>query len=163
MHHTLYSKKVSFAPNTSVFSQTIMNQNVRPICQLIVFYDGMCPLCHVTVRFLIDRDGYDKLRFASLQSEWTQAFFHQHGGDHSLQAVQVWNGTTWFSGMPAICEIAQHLPGIWRYVALLRQLPISLQEWIYTIVAKNRYRLFGKYDTCKIPTLAERGKFLDWQ
>lgn len=127
----------------------------------IVFFDGHCPLCFNLVRFLNDRDGYDRLRFASLQSEWSKAFFAENGPPPALDAVLLWDGQQWTKELEAVARIFSVLPGIWKSLALLRRLPKGLRAKCYRFIANRRYQWFGEYKSCRLPSAADHHKFLD--
>jgi len=145
----------------SQFAGEIVNQE-------IVFYDGVCGLCNRLVQFLLKRDRNDRLRFASLQSEFATKVLSRHGIDpgdlDTLHVVENY-------GQPdervsqrstAILHAAQTLGGFWSFAAMLGKiLPRPLRDLVYKFVATNRYRVFGKYETCMLPEQKYRAKFLD--
>lgn len=128
---------------------------------LIVFFDAQCPLCSHAIRFLLDRDGYNRLRFASLHNEDAKDFLRLHGLTPSPQALLVWNGTTWQRELQAVAEICQALPGIWKAGQLFAKLPMKVQHRLYQFVARRRYKWFGKYQTCRLPENQDRAKFIN--
>lgn len=133
----------------------------------LVLYDGVCGLCNATVDFLIRHDKHDRLRFASLQSPTGRATVARHGGDPDTlssiylvahygeqdESVRV-RGKAIFFALRAI-------GGIWAVPALLRFLPSFALNPGYNLVAKFRYRLWGKLEQCRIPTPETRAKFID--
>ena len=133
----------------------------------IVLYDGVCGLCNRLIQFLLKHDKHDRFRFASLQSEFATTPLQRHGVDASdLDTVCV----VLNYGEPneqvlkrsdAILHLGHELGGIWRIGAWARILPRSLRDLIYNLVARNRYRVFGKYETCMLPEPQHRKKFLD--
>jgi predicted DCC family thiol-disulfide oxidoreductase YuxK len=152
----------------------LINHCLYPDCTLknvihpIVFYDGVCGLCNRLVQFLLNHDRKDRLRFAALQSEFAARVLGRHGIDPTdLDTVhvvvnfdepneRVLNRST------AVLRAARELGGIWSVAALLGMLvPRPLRNFFYGLVATNRYRMFGKYETCMLPSPAQRAKFLD--
>ena len=132
----------------------------------LILYDGVCGLCHFFVRFLIKRDKRDCFRFAALQSDLGQELVRKHGGDPDvLSTVYLVEGHgteqefARVRGKAAIYAL-DRLGGAWRILGIMRFLPAFLLNLGYGIVARLRYRLFGKRDTCAIPDAAERSKFL---
>jgi predicted DCC family thiol-disulfide oxidoreductase YuxK len=133
----------------------------------IVLYDGVCGLCNRLVQFLLKRDRKDRLRFASLQSDFARAVLLRHGLDaNDLDTVQV----ILDKGQPtervlarsdAIIHLLAELGGIWALANLGKVLPRFARDKIYALVARNRYRVFGKYETCMLPETRHRKKFLD--
>jgi len=129
---------------------------------LLVFFDAKCPFCVSWVKFLLDRDGYDRLHFASLQSEWTARFFQEHDLEPpELESVLVWDDHQLLAESQAIATLAEALPGIWQAGRHLTLLPSGLRHKAYRFVADRRHSWFGKYDSCWTPKPEDRRKFLD--
>ncbi len=133
----------------------------------IVLYDGVCGLCNRTVQFILKRDKKDLFRFAALQSEFASSLLQKHGvTTGSLDTLYV----VLNSGQPgerildrsnAAIVINRELGTFWRLLAnLYAVLPLSLRDWGYDLIARHRYRIFGKYDSCPVPTLRDRRKFI---
>jgi predicted DCC family thiol-disulfide oxidoreductase YuxK len=136
----------------------------------IILYDGVCGFCNRTVRFVLKRDSRDCFRFATLQSEFARRLLQKHGIsvdqlesivlvlDHGQPSERVERRST------ASITIFRELGPFWRVPAnLLALLPRGLPDWGYNLVARYRYRIFGKYDTCPLPQARDRHKFLDVQ
>ena len=135
---------------------------------LIVFYDGVCGLCNRLVQFLLKRDNQDKLRFASLQSDFASKVLTRHGLDPSdldtLHIVENYDQSNErvLNRSTAILRAARELGGLWSIAALLGSVvPRPLRDVFYNLVATNRYKVFGKYETCMLPEPRHRAKFLD--
>jgi predicted DCC family thiol-disulfide oxidoreductase YuxK len=131
-------------------------------------YDGVCALCNRLVLFLLKRDKHDRLKFASLQSDFAAKVLGPHGIDSSdLDTVHVVENYKQadekvLNRSDAILRAGYELGGIWRVAATIGKiLPRTLRDLAYRFVARNRYRLFGKYETCMLPEPRHRGKFLD--
>jgi predicted DCC family thiol-disulfide oxidoreductase YuxK len=133
----------------------------------IVLYDGVCGLCNRLNQFLLKRDAHDRLRFASLQSDLAATLLKRHGADsHDLDTVYVvlgydQPGERLLSRSDAIIHALRQLDGIWKLAGLGRVLPKFLRDSMYKLVARNRYRIFGKHETCILPDPKQRHKFLD--
>ena len=140
----------------------------------ILLYDGVCGLCNRTVQFILRRDGAGVFRFAALQGELAKRILARHGADAgALAAVVVVvdfdeAAERLLSGSDAAVFILRHLGAagrrawFWRIVGgLLNIVPRGLREWGYRLVARHRYRIFGKYDTCPVPSAEVRARFLD--
>jgi len=126
----------------------------------IVFFDGVCGLCNTWIDFVVRRDPTGQIRFAPLQGE-SAASLLPGGSEQNPETVLLWDGTTLFDRSDAIWRTLSRLPGIWRIAGrLLRLVPRPLRDWGYRLIARNRYRLFGKKETCRMPTPEERGRFL---
>ncbi len=135
---------------------------------LIVFYDGVCGLCNRLVQFLLKRDNQDKLRFASLQSDFASNVLTRHGIDPSdldtLHIVENYDqpNERVLHRSTAILRAARELGGLWSIAALVGSVvPRPLRDVFYNLVATNRYKVFGKYETCMLPEPRHRAKFLD--
>ena len=133
----------------------------------IVLYDGVCGLCNRLVQFLLKHDSNDRFRFASLQSEFTTRLLTRHGVDpHDLDTVYVaknYNeaGEALLARSDAILYMLTELGGVWALASTGRVLPKALRDAFYKIVARNRYRVFGKHESCMLPEPKHRAKFLD--
>lgn len=129
---------------------------------LVILFDGECPFCVGWIKFLVDRDADDRFRFASLQSDWAARFIRAHGIDEPLpDSILVWDGKHLKTRSAAIIAIAEELPGIWHGMRHLDLFPNRFRDKIYAFIARNRHKLFGKYETCWLPKAETRWKFLD--
>jgi predicted DCC family thiol-disulfide oxidoreductase YuxK len=134
----------------------------------IVLYDGVCGLCNRLVQFVLKNDRNDVFRFASLQSKLAEQILVRHRlRSESLETVYVvldygLAEERLLSRLNAVVYVLQQLGGPLTYVsALLRVLPAPVQNFLYGLVARNRYRVFGRYETCPLPDSDTRSKFLD--
>jgi predicted DCC family thiol-disulfide oxidoreductase YuxK len=134
----------------------------------ILLYDGVCGLCNRLVQFVLRRDHDAVFRFASLQSALAAHILTRHGANpndlDTFYVVVNYNedGEALLSRSDAVIEVLKQLGGIWRVAAFaLGIVPRFLRDWAYRVVARNRYRVFGRYDTCPLPSEATRSRFLD--
>ena len=133
----------------------------------IVLYDGVCGLCNRLVQFLLRYDRHDRLRFAPLQSEVASSLLKKHEIDAAdLDSVSVvadygLASERAFTKSDAVLRAGWELGGIWRVGEIGRILPRSLRDWLYERVARSRYRIFGRYETCPVPGPDQREKFID--
>ncbi|HLV61910.1 thiol-disulfide oxidoreductase DCC family protein [Galbibacter sp.] len=130
----------------------------------IVLFDGICNLCTGTVTFIIKRDGKDKFRFASLQSEVGKQLMEERHIDPSSNnsIIVIEPQVAYYVKSTAAIEIAKELGGLWPVLQVFSYLlPEGIRDSIYEFIAKNRYKWFGKKDSCMIPTPALKSKFLD--
>lgn len=138
-----------------------------PESKPIVLYDGVCGLCNHLVQFLLKRDKHDRFRFASLQSEFTSRLLTRHGVDpHDLDTVYVvknhdQSDEILLARSDAILYMLGQLGGVWSVAGVGRALPKALRDAVYKVVARNRYRVFGKHESCMLPEPRHRNKFLD--
>jgi predicted DCC family thiol-disulfide oxidoreductase YuxK len=135
----------------------------------LLLYDGVCALCNGVVQFLIKRDRLDKFRFAPLQSGLGREVLgrfdiHTFPGGVMLLTDALTPAEHLYQRSDAVAEALQLLGGpggLWRLAGrALRLLPRPLRDWGYAVVARFRYRLFGRYDTCPIPPPEQRGRLL---
>jgi predicted DCC family thiol-disulfide oxidoreductase YuxK len=134
----------------------------------IILYDGVCGLCNRWVQFLRKHDQKSRLRFASLQSDFAAKVLQRHGIDpkdlDTLHVIENYEqpGERVRQRSDAILHAGRELGGFWGASATAaRIIPRALRDVIYRFVARNRYRVFGKYDTCMLPEPNQRSRFLD--
>lgn len=133
----------------------------------IVLYDGVCGLCNRAVQFLLKRDRHDRFRFAPLQSDFAANLLQRHDIDptklDTVYAV-VNHGETdekLLAKGDAFLLFAKVLGGIWNVARLGRVVPRPIRNWLYDFVAANRYRVFGKAESCMLPDPAYKHKFIE--
>lgn len=128
----------------------------------LLLFDGVCNLCDASVNFIIDRDPQGALHFASLQSATGQRLLLEHGrgGELPDSLVLLDAEGVWVESDAAL-RVAKLLTGPWKAVCVARVLPKRLRDVLYRLIARNRYRLFGRRDACRIPTPELRARFLD--
>ena len=134
----------------------------------IMFYDGVCGLCNRLVQFLLRHDKNGRLRFASLQSDFAAKVLGRHGIDpKDLDTVNVVVNydepdERVLQRSDAVLRAGRELGGFWgTSSSIARIVPRALRDLTYRFVAQNRYRVFGKYDTCMLPDPNQRSRFLD--
>ena len=133
----------------------------------LVLYDGVCGLCNGLNQFLLKRDRRDHFRFATLQSELAATLLKRYGVDavdlDTVYVVADYEQRTQqlLARSDAILHVLLQLGGLWSLLRIGRVLPKSLRDGLYNVVARNRYRFFGKYDVCLMPEERYRRKFLD--
>ena len=124
----------------------------------VVFFDGVCNLCNTAVDFILCEDQAQRFHFAATQSQAAQAVDSDVVRAGESMALQ--EGNTLHIQSDAVLRVAAGLGGLWRVLSWLRHLPRPLRNAGYFWVQKNRYRLFGRRDTCRLPTPIERARFL---
>jgi|SRR5271169_2232189 len=134
----------------------------------ILLYDGVCGLCNRLVQFILRRDRNAIFQFASLQSPFAARILARHGVNSAdLDTVHVvvsheQADESLLSRSDAVRYILRQLGGLWRFVGgMLSCLPRPIFDWGYRLVALNRYRIFGRYDVCPLPSETVRRRFLD--
>ena len=134
----------------------------------ILFYDGVCGLCNTLVQFLLKHDKHGRLRFASLQSDFAEKVLRRHGFDpkdlDTLHVVENYEqpNERLLQRSDAVLQAARELGGHWSVIAAIAKIVTRpLRDIAYRFVAQNRYRVFGKYETCMLPDPNQRSRFLD--
>jgi predicted DCC family thiol-disulfide oxidoreductase YuxK len=132
----------------------------------LLLYDGVCALCNGVVQFLIKHDRLDRFRYAPLQStlgrEMLARFDIHTFPDGVMLLTDALTATEHlYRRSDAVAASLQQLGTPWRVVGtVLKLVPQRLRDWGYGIVARLRYRLFGRYDTCPVPPPEQRGRLL---
>lgn len=130
----------------------------------LVLYDGVCGLCDKSVQWLLDNDPEGRLRFAPLQGETAAAVLARHPEVEEIDSIlfveREGDEERVYWRSRALFRIAAHLQTRWRALRLLRIFPAFLTDLGYRLVAKIRYRVWGKLDSCRVPTPDERARFL---
>lgn len=127
----------------------------------IILFDGVCNFCNATVNFILKRDKQEIFRFAPQQSEQGRRLLEQHGkADTALKTIVFIDGDEWTEGMEAVIGITRQLKSYAWLSFLLRIIPRKISNALYTFVARNRYRWFGKRDSCRLPAPEEQQRFL---
>ncbi|MDT0690182.1 thiol-disulfide oxidoreductase DCC family protein [Salegentibacter sp. F188] len=130
----------------------------------IVLFDGVCNLCDGAVKFIIEHDKKDVFRFASLQSEFGQKLIAERGLDPEEldSVVLIEPGVAYYRKSTAALEISRELSGGYSLLKNFLLLPEGFRDLIYDFVANNRYKWYGKKESCMIPTPELKAKFLDY-
>jgi len=129
--------------------------------QPVILFDGVCNLCNGFVQFVIKHDRRGRFKFTALQSDAGQQILNQvHFTDKSLSTVVLVQNNKAYVQSTAALKILAQLDGLWplTYVAII--LPAFLRNIIYTGIARNRYRWFGKQESCMVPTPELKSRFL---
>lgn len=129
--------------------------------ETVVLFDGVCKLCNGWAKFLIRHDRDRRVRLAAVQSPEGQALLAWAGLPlDQFDTMAVIRDRHYWVRSDAVFEVIAQLPGAWRLFGLLRACPRRLRDWAYDRIALNRYRLFGKYDTCLLPHPDHERRFL---
>jgi predicted DCC family thiol-disulfide oxidoreductase YuxK len=127
----------------------------------IVIFDGVCNFCNGAVNFIINRDPDELFVFTPMQSQLAKNLMAQHQipnvGIDTFVLIKAGRAYV-FSN--AALEIAQDLKGYWYLFTLFKLLPSSFRDFFYKLFARHRYRLFGRSDTCMMPTEELRARFV---
>ena len=127
----------------------------------IILFDGVCNLCNSSVTFAIKRDKNDIFRFAALQSEIGMQLISKFKIDTSqTDSIILVEGNKYYEKSSAALHITKHLSGGWPLLYGFIILPKFIRNAVYDFIAKNRYKWFGKKESCMIPTPELQAKFL---
>lgn len=129
---------------------------------MTILFDGVCNFCNASINFIIDRDSKAIFQFAALQSEVGQELlqkYHLKTTDFDT-VILINDENKIYQKSDAALEIARNLDGFWKIFYVFKILPSFLRNPIYDLVARNRYRIFGRTDACRIPTPELRARFL---
>ena len=128
----------------------------------IIVFDGVCVLCSGFVRFVVARDPDAKFRFVSAQSPLGQALFRHYDldTDDFETNLLIADGRA-FGKLDALTGILQRLGGVWRIATITSLLPRTLRDRLYDRIARNRYRIFGRTDSCIVPDASWRSRVLE--
>lgn len=126
----------------------------------VIFFDGVCNFCNASINFIIDHDYTGRYRFAPLQSDLGQKTLQQYGySTVEFDTILLVRDGKLYEKSTAALEIARYLRG-WSWLYAFSIFPRFIRDSVYGLVARNRYRIFGKSETCRIPTPEERTLFI---
>lgn len=128
----------------------------------IILFDGVCNFCNYWVNFVLKRDHKNLFLFAPLQSKAGQELLTKFNlSTTDFDTFILINGDSFQTKSDAAISIASNLSG-WSKVLLIGKIiPRFLRNFIYDLIAKNRYKIFGKRESCRVPTSEEKEKFLE--
>lgn len=128
----------------------------------IVLFDGICNLCNSTVQFIIKRDKNNVFKFSSLQSEFGQNFLEERNlSSTDFNSIILYeSGVAYYTKSTAILKIVQKLGFPYKILSVFLLIPSPIRDSIYSLLSKNRYHLFGKKDSCMVPTAENKKKFI---
>lgn len=128
----------------------------------IILFDGVCNLCNNSVQFIIKNDKRNKFKFSSLQSPFGQNLLGKYNIDtnNTDSFVFIRKNKAYIKSSAALW-VAKELGSFWQLLCFFFIIPASLRNLIYDWVARNRYKWFGKKESCMIPTPNIKNKFLD--
>ncbi|MCP4404375.1 MAG: thiol-disulfide oxidoreductase DCC family protein [bacterium] len=130
--------------------------------QQIVVFDGSCHVCSYAVRFIIKRDRRAVYTFTPMQSDYGRKLLSKYGiHPENLDTFVLVKGDTPYLRSDAAIEIVRRFEGVWKILVLCKFIPKPLRDAVYSLIAKNRYRLFGQKDACMIATDEIKERFIE--
>ena len=132
----------------------------------ILLYDGLCGFCDGVVRFVLKRDRAGAIRFATIQGSYARGVFERHPQIADIDSLVLIEEP----GTPServtvksdgVLRLASYMGWPWRAAPMLRLMPRVIRDAAYDLFGRHRYRLFGRYDACRIPSPEQRARFID--
>ncbi len=129
--------------------------------QNLILFDGVCNFCNSAVQLVIELDRHKIYKFAAIQSELGQQLYRQHGLDPvDIQTLMLVDGDRVLTKSDAVLAVLSKLDGGWQYLANFTAMPQPLRDWAYTEFARQRFVLFGRRDSCMVPTPELQERFI---
>jgi len=130
-----------------------------------MLYDGLCGFCNKSVQFVLDHDRRGSMRFAALQSDFGKAVIARHPELEKVDSVVLVEGSGSNERIrvrsSAALGLAKYIGGVWGLARVAFIIPRPIRDFFYDLFARNRYRFFGRYDSCLLPPPEVRARFLD--
>jgi predicted DCC family thiol-disulfide oxidoreductase YuxK len=128
----------------------------------IILFDGVCNLCNASVNFVIKHDKNEQFLFASFQSDAAkEIMLHFNLKNLNLDSIMLVEGDKIYEKSTAILRITRHLNSGFKLLYFFIVIPKLVRDWLYSYIAKNRYKFFGKRESCMIPSLELKNRFID--
>jgi predicted DCC family thiol-disulfide oxidoreductase YuxK len=138
-----------------------MEINQLPQDKKIILFDGVCNYCNDKVNFIIKNDTNDVFRFVAIQSETGQKIITYLGIEKTIDSIILYEpGYAYFIKSEAVFRIINHLSSSVKLLLLLNFIPTSIKNIFYDIIAKNRYKWYGKNEQCMLPSEEVVSKFI---
>lgn len=133
-----------------------------PSGKKLILFDGVCNFCNFWVNFIIDRDDKDLFRFASLQSEFGQSILSKLNlSTKDFDTFVLIESKKYFIKSTAAFKVVKDISGWLKILYPFIILPEFVRDSVYNLIAKKRYKIFGRSELCRVPTDAEKAKFLE--
>ena len=127
----------------------------------VLLFDGVCNLCNHSVQFIIKKDVVGLFHFAALQSEEGKAILRKHKlSPDSLDTVVLIMNDKAYTRSSAALQVLRKLGLPWSLMSVFLILPKGFRDYVYNFIAKNRYRWFGRQESCMMPTPELKSRFL---
>lgn len=123
----------------------------------VILFDGVCGLCNKSVDILIKMDREKRFKYTSLQGEYVKTL----DIDPDIDSIILYEDDTLYYKSTAILKIFHALGGLWKITAVFFLIPSVIRDFIYDLIAKYRYKIFGKMERCRMPKEGEENLFID--
>jgi predicted DCC family thiol-disulfide oxidoreductase YuxK len=128
----------------------------------VIFFDGVCNLCNASVQFAVERDKKNLFKFTALQGEYAKVVLPKFNADlNQLNSIILLEDGQLYTKSTAALKIARKLNGLWPTIYLFILVPKFIRDWFYDIIAKNRYKWWGREESCWLPTPELKQRFID--
>ncbi len=128
----------------------------------IIIFDGICNFCARSVQFIIKHDPESKFKFTAFQTKAGKKILETQGlSPKNVETFLLIKDEKLYTKSDAALEIAKDLKGFKKSLFVFKVLPKNIRNWLYSILAKNRYKLFGKRDHCLVPTDNIKARFIE--
>jgi predicted DCC family thiol-disulfide oxidoreductase YuxK len=126
----------------------------------IILFDGVCNVCNKSVQFVIKRDNKNIFKFASLQSNFGQKMIKKYRIHPNMNSLVLIDEDTCYFESTAALKICKQLNGFWKFMYIFIIVPAPIRNFVYRIIAKNRYKWFGHTQSCPVYPPDVRKKFI---
>lgn len=128
----------------------------------VIFFDGVCNLCNASVQFVIEHDKNNVFKFSALQGEYAKMVLLKFNVDlEQLNSTLLLENGKLYTKSSSALRIAKKLSGLWPMLYGFIMVPKFFRDWFYDIIAKNRYKWWGKQESCWVPTPELKNKFIN--
>lgn len=135
--------------------------SVKNEVSAILLFDGVCNLCNETVLFIIDKDPKKRIKFAALQSVGGREIIEKIRLEANyLKSLVLIIGDKYYLKSDAVFQILSILGGVWKLFYVFKIIPKPIRDYMYDLIAKYRYKVFGRKENCMIPSEEIRQRFL---
>ena len=127
----------------------------------IILFDGICNFCNSSVQFVIKHDSEGGFKFASLQSGIGKELLRNYGIENAMDSFVFIDGGSYYTQSNAALMVCKYLNRPWNWMYIMRYIPRPARDALYRFIAKNRYKWFGKRESCIVPSENIRNRFLE--
>ena len=144
-------------------NKTIFREyNLTTMTSQVVFFDGFCNLCNASVRFIIRNDPEGVFAFSSLTSDYSLKILKNADRfNYPANSILLFDEDRVFDKSTAVLRISRKLKGIWPLFYVLIVVPKPIRDYFYDLLAKHRYKIFGRTDSCSLPETVDKWRFLE--
>jgi predicted DCC family thiol-disulfide oxidoreductase YuxK len=129
---------------------------------MVILFDGVCNMCNGFVNFVIKRDKKNLYKFASLQSVYGRGLLAHYGYNTlEYETMFLYDGKNIQTRSDAVMTVVSSLGGLWKLCAIYKIVPRFIRNGMYDFMARRRYRIFGRSETCMVPTPEVKSRFVD--